>query len=124
MAVNVIRYNGELTLTGSLTWDTLATVSAQAALSESSFIIDVKIWAGQGLNILECGVVAWYQSQYYKDSGGVLNILGSIRTIKEYLGSSNSYSYRQTVSSSNILIEAREDITNLLLYYDISIRRT
>lgn len=124
MAVNVIRYNGELTLTGSLTWDTLATISAQAAPSESSFIIDVKIWAGQGLNIEECGVVAWYQSQYYKNSGGVLNILGSIRTIKEYLGSSHNYSYRQTVSSSNILIEARDGITNLLLYYDISIRRT
>lgn len=124
MAVIVVRYGGELILTGSLAWDVLATVSAQNVPSRSSFMLDVKIWGSQGLNTGEYGVVAWYQSQYYKNGSGVLSLLGSIRTIKEYTGSASQYGYRQTISSANVLVEAQEDISNLILYYDITIRST
>lgn len=121
MAVNLTRQDGLIYMTGGTTWDVLSTIPAGNSKNGTVMILDVKIY-GCSSQILEFGIVAWYQSVYVKTSGGALSLLGTIKEMKKKeINVANPLEYRQIISSGDISIEVREAVSGAKIYYDIQL---
>ena len=124
MAVNLTRQDGLIYMTGGTTWDVLATIPAGDSINGTVMILDVKIY-GCSSQILEFGIVAWYQSVYVKTTGGTLSLLGTIKEMKKKeINVSNPLEYRQVISSGNVSVEVREAVSGAKIYYDIQLYNT
>lgn len=125
MAIDLVRSNGSFILTGGATWDTFTTMPTSSAPNDSYMILDVIIFGSLGPYAYEAGVVARYQSFYYKNGSGTVSLIDSINTLVEhqqYTGSSVIWEYRQQLSSNNITIEGKGLIADTTMYYDVKLR--
>jgi hypothetical protein len=125
MAVDLVRANSNLSMTGGATWDVLATMPTAQAPNTSYMILDVIITGAYGTFAGEASIVARYQSIYAKDGSGNVTQVGTTRTMVEHSrisGGSVAWEYRQQISSNNITVEARGLVSGTFLYFDIQLR--
>lgn len=117
------RYNGQITTSGSPTWDNIAVIDALDFLdsgdSGSTIWIETKIYGALGNNVQEASVVAWYHSVYRYRAGTLTFRATTLSQVR--LETTTEYEYREVISGTDIEIDVIE-IEGSTLYYDIKVR--